>query len=122
MTSEDRKLVLKDLSMRFPYEPICRINEDGYEYNAKLNSRLLDRVENDYFEIKPYLFPLNVMSVKQQMELEKTYIYDSFIGTPIFTLSSYDWMNKHHFDYRGLIERKLAIDATKTNIYENEKV
>ena len=28
-----------------------------------------------------------------------------------------DWFNKNHFDYRGLIEKGLAIDATGLNIY-----
>ena len=28
-----------------------------------------------------------------------------------------DWLNAHHFDYRGLIEKELAIDATELNIY-----
>lgn len=29
-----------------------------------------------------------------------------------------DWLNKHHFDYRGLIEKGLALDATNLGIYE----
>lgn len=29
-----------------------------------------------------------------------------------------DWLNAHHFDYRGLIEKGLAIDATNLNIYK----
>lgn len=28
-----------------------------------------------------------------------------------------DWLNKNHFDYRCLIEKGLAIDATGKNIY-----
>ena len=28
-----------------------------------------------------------------------------------------DWFNKNHFDYRVLIEKGLAIDATGLNIY-----
>ena len=28
-----------------------------------------------------------------------------------------EWLNKNHFDYRGLIEKGLAIDATDKNIY-----
>ena len=28
-----------------------------------------------------------------------------------------DWLNAHHFDYRGLIEKRFAIDATGLNIY-----
>ena len=32
-------------------------------------------------------------------------------------LDALDWLNKNHFDYRGLIEKGLAIDATGLNIY-----
>lgn len=28
-----------------------------------------------------------------------------------------DWLNANHFDYRDLIEKGLAIDATGLNIY-----
>lgn len=28
-----------------------------------------------------------------------------------------DWLNAQHFDFRNLIDRKLAIDATNLNIY-----
>ena len=31
----------------------------------------------------------------------------------------YDWLLKHHFDYRGLIEKGLALEAPK-GIYEEE--
>ena len=29
----------------------------------------------------------------------------------------FDWYNKNHFDYRGLIEKGLAVDCTNLNIY-----
>jgi hypothetical protein len=32
-------------------------------------------------------------------------------------LKLFDWLNKNNFDYRGLIEKGLAIDATNLNIY-----
>ena len=36
---------------------------------------------------------------------------------PTATYNYIDWLNAHHFDYRGLIEKGLAIDATGLNIY-----
>jgi hypothetical protein len=30
---------------------------------------------------------------------------------------SIDWLHKNHFDYRGLIKKGLALDATNLNIY-----
>ena len=32
-----------------------------------------------------------------------------------FTSESLDWLNTHHFDYRGLIEKGLAIKVTEEN-------
>ena len=29
-----------------------------------------------------------------------------------------DWLNAHHFDYRGLIEKNLALDCTELHIYD----
>lgn len=34
-----------------------------------------------------------------------------------YMLDVIDWLNKNHFDYRGLIKKGLAIDATGLNIY-----
>ena len=28
---------------------------------------------------------------------------------------TYDWLNAHHFDYRGLIEKGLAIEVEENN-------
>lgn len=34
-----------------------------------------------------------------------------------YSLELIEWLNKHHFDYRGLIPKGLAIDCTNLNIY-----
>ena len=41
--------------------------------------------------------------------------YDIMYG--ITENDRHDWLNANHFDYRGLIEKGLAIDATGLNIY-----
>ena len=70
-------------------------------------------------DIKPYLFPLSSMTEEQKTELmELMYKADTPFGA-IFSenIDYFDWLNKHHFDYRGLIEKSLALDATGLNIY-----
>lgn len=84
--------------------------------------------------IKPYLFPLSSMTKEQKKELldnlrwsfdtiEIHNFIESFTG-PYREFVSHsdcieliDWLNKNHFDYRGLIEKGLALDATGLNIY-----
>ena len=67
-------------------------------------------------DFKPYLFPLSSMTKKQKDEYQ--YITERWMNDPAYSISdSIDWLNKNNFDYRGLIEKGLAIDATGLNIY-----
>ena len=76
-------------------------------------------------DFTPYLFPMSSMTRKQKKEYEKVCELDTEIlskhpmdGTPFPVLyNSQDWLNRNHFDYRGLIPMNLAIDATNLNIY-----
>ena len=127
MNKEDKELLLRDLCNRLPYNVMCQVEfkEDG-KYNSKV--MLLSGIFTDeaYFttkggsiysnEYKPYLFPLQSMTEEQKQEYQhitERWMYDSSYSIS----DSIDWLNVHHFDYRGLIENGLAIDATKLNIY-----
>ena len=135
MTQENSKqLLFKDLCARLPYNVICQVEfkEDG-KYNSKV--MLLSGIFTDeaYFttkggsiysnEYKPYLFPLSSMTEEQSKELDEidpefySLICENGDRYVSMDVRSYDWFNKNHFDYRGLIEKGLAIDATGLNIY-----
>jgi hypothetical protein len=45
------------------------------------------------------------------------YMWDEKVFQIIPCTETDDWMNAHYFDYRGLIEKSLAIDCTNLNIY-----
>ena len=67
-------------------------------------------------DFKPYLFPLSSMTEKQKNEYR--YITERWMNDLGYSISDIiDWLNKNHFDYRSLIEKGLAIDATGLNIY-----
>ena len=129
MTQEYKELLLKDLCARLPYKPIVQIdgcgmlNLRGVDHDD--SSELRDRVivwhgenypssKNSFpiINCKPYLFPLSSMTEEQQKNLTK-FVANGINGENIL----YDWYNKNHFDYRGLIPMGLAIDATGLNIY-----
>ena len=122
-----KKLLIKDLSSRLPYNVICQVE---FKENGKYNSKvmLLSGIFTDeaYFttkggsiysnEYKPYLFPLSSMTEEQKQEYQhitERWMYDSSYSIS----DSIDWLNAHHFDYRNLIQMNLAIDATGLNIY-----
>ena len=125
MTPEDKELLIKDLCARLPYNVICQVE---FKENGKYNSEvmLLSGIFTDeaYFttkggsiysnEYKPYLFPLSSMTEEEKLMYEGLMIGTDNIS---YMLDVIDWLNSHHFDYRGLIEKGLSIDATGLNIY-----
>ena len=126
MTQEDKELLLKDLNARLPYGVKIELTWWGMGEGAYTNTTLepdhieqLLKDEDGDIEIKPYLFPLTSITEEQKMFLKQQNwcIAISASGTVETTIEGIDWLNKNHFDYRGLIKRGLAIDATGLNIY-----
>lgn len=120
MEQEDRNLLLKDLCSRLPYGVKVRTSVGGEIRNDKkqLNFAQLSLFESGYEDVKPYLSPLSSMTEEQREEYHSFFVQSQrdFI-TPNNAVKLFDWLLKNHFDYRGLIEKGLAIDCTNLNIY-----
>ena len=123
MTQEDKELLLKDLCARLPYGVKFTCNKNIYiakgidllvtdegNWEYAVTAKDIVPIEIDF--IKPYLFPLSSMTEEQKKKWFYTLSSDYHI-----TYDTVDWCNKNHFDYRGLIEKSLALDATGLNIY-----
>ena len=142
MTQEDKELLLKDLCARLPYgvkiELTWWVMDEGTCMSTTLEPDHIEQIRNDELgdvEIKSYLRPMSSMTDEQcfdfycrfvENEIDyndfKKYYFDGCLWNKVLTLISdcgdiIDWLNKYHFDYRGLIEKGLAIDATGLNIY-----
>ena len=92
---------------------VCPMIENQDELEIA-NEEIADGVY--ILDFKPYFFPLSSMTKKQKDEYQ--YITERWMNDPAYSISdSIDWLNKNNFDYRGLIEKGLAIDATGLNIY-----
>ena len=118
MTQEERQLLLVDLSARFPYNVVVDCRDEVSRFTCYLTSDMLWEIQNNncYWEYKPYLFPLSSITEEQEREYGSLLEVDIY-GIGYDTVESIDWLNKNHFDYRGLIEKGLAKDATGLNIY-----
>ena len=144
MKLEDKKLLIQDVMARLPYDTKFDLNgirgsiHQVNIYTVYNTSGCTDYICSvDFFRdgnpidiehFKPCLFPMSSMTEEQKKKFTDKFItYHPYITggwynieycgnyhapTPII-----DWLNKHHFDYRGLIEKGLAIDATNLNIY-----
>ena len=137
MIQEDKELLLKDISARLPYGikvSVTYSNENASSFRQRvcvdgdneLTADIIGLYQCDEIDIRPYLFPLSSMTEEQWKELTDLQIQCGLqsLGSeptisPISISDVYtiDWLNKHHFDYRGLIPMGLAIDATGLNIY-----
>ena len=132
MTQEDRQLLLKDLSARFPYGVVLDIDTtdwkapqghiqvkiEGYGIIFKDLSLI---VNGSYYgdKYKPYLRSMESMTEEEEIEYDTIFAkpwYNSFYVDNL--LNSIDWLNAHHFDYRGLIEKGLALEAPE-GMYNN---
>lgn len=137
MTQEEKDLLLKDLCGRLPYGVKCRTSRKHGLIRIKncvLDCHWLTEVQNDFYKIKPYLFPLSSMTEEQKSYLYFNTKFDinrfgeitpkvNEDGLPIYTyledwVELLYWLNKNHFDYRNLINKNLAIDATNLEIYK----
>lgn len=129
MTQEDKELLLKDLCARLPYRIKASYYgaEEGLETWDEIEGITLDgyvdigQYSLPIESIKPYLFPLSSMNEKEWEDYQKIrmidWVHGDINGTFVNAGSIVDWLNAHHFDFRDLIEKGLAIDATGLNIY-----
>lgn len=133
MTKEDKSSLLRDLCARLPYGVKIK-------YHYKRENNVIDEVrELDFSDVetlkynneypqdcwceiswKPYLRQLSSMTEKEMSELRQ---WGSLCMTPdycvedvgvygaIHSIPVIDWLNAHHFDYRGMIEKGLALPA-----------
>ena len=117
MIQEDKELLFKDLCARLPYEvKLLHIPTNEITTLEMIGKYFVDGDIHDFIEnFKPYLFPMPSMTEEQENEFQSLngWIHCVFPKTE----EAFDWLNKNHFDYRGLIEKGLALDATGLNIY-----
>ena len=127
MTQEDKELLLKDICARLPYKvkgvyartdiknlSICEITTHLYgEMEESFNGK-------EKYEFIPYLRPMSSMTDEEQRTLDSmcngVEMVSRLSGLKMFD-KAFNWLNENHFDYRGLIEKGLAIDATGLDIY-----
>ena len=134
MTQEEKQLLLKDLCARLPYGVKVHINSSIEEqnqmtlYDVNLESEtigvkneqwafraipIVDREDNAKI-VKPYLRSLSTMTEEEDKDWQfyKCRVAEScdeLLEQRIAEL--HDWFNAHHFDYYGLIEKGLALEA-----------
>lgn len=135
LTKDEKDLLIKDLTFRFKWG-VKVLHRDGIEDLRGIDPSGCFQVAgyDAWFDLDstpalPYLRPLSSMTAEEEAEIRKDYnfvlvgddiqIYYHSAGcwdedTDTY-LSDYikliEWLNDHHFDYRGLIRKGLALEA-----------
>lgn len=140
MKTEEKQLLLKDLCARLPYGVRVNIIEDagGAEIDDELTTSTISH--SFMWTVKPYLRPMSSMTEEEAKEIailhdikdilsvkvtsdyidvivddgvcsteRRTIWYDEIVSS----VKCFDFLTAHHFDYRGLIEKGLALEASK---------
>lgn len=141
MTQEEKQLLFKDLSARVPYKVKIKVRSNDIRTVRAVDvvEGIVHFVESDSISpfgvhieqpmtfrqvVKPFLRPLSSITLEEIEDLAKSSGLDlthrfadvntlkTLFPVDIFHFSGVvDWLNAHHFDYRGLIEKGLALEA-----------
>lgn len=122
MTKEEKELLLKDLCARIPYHTLVQLNPGAYNKSETClltgvhGEKVHLNVDSDPFRvdnIKPYLRPISSMTKEESKEYKKfsLIVVQNYDGVILPNMNEINWLNAHHFDYRGLIKRGLALEA-----------
>ena len=143
MNREEKYLVIDDISGRIPHGVVFKTDWGnktlkGIQYD-NANTLLYfgvcnftNKVIETYVsEVKPYLFPMASMTEEKRKYISDRWgINENFDFEIDPNWGEYyievedaagfiDWLNRNYYDYRGLIPKKLALDATGLDIYAN---
>ena len=107
MTQEDKELLLKILCAMLPYG--VKVTWDG-KYPLTVTPHIYCAIvsENNINNLpKLLLRPMSSMTEEEKRDYQAFFNYDGVEYPEEYI----DWLNAHHFDYRGLIEKGLALEA-----------
>ena len=136
MTQEDKELLLRDLCCRLPYNVKVshdRIPPPGWMIKNTWIDGYLDSIEPDWSkdngynphiicsgtecgiaDVKPYLRPMSSMTEEEYKVYSNLWDKQSKYNTDLdiqLKVDLFNFLNSHHFDYRGLISKGLALEA-----------
>ena len=127
MTQEEKQLLLKDLCARLPYLVKGLYQWKGnVPFDRELDGRLYDELYLSLYStkdssFKPYLRPMSSMTEEEKKEMSdgSSLAFEPALNgisgycpeTMAYNTFNVDFCLAHHLDYRGLIEKGLAIEA-----------
>ena len=135
MAPEEKQLLLQDLCARIPHRTFVCLNPGAYNkpeicaLTGVHGEQIHLDVDTDPFRInniKPYLRSMSSMTEEEKKEFQACHcIYElhpdfqPMMCNLANELNMFDWLLAHHFDFRGLIDKGLALEAP-AGMYKTE--
>ena len=135
MTPKEKQLLLQDLCARIPHRTFVCLNPGAYNkpeicaLTGVHGEQIHLDVDTDPFRInniKPYLRSMSSMTEEEKKEFQACHcIYElhpdfqPMMCNLANELNMFDWLLAHHFDFRGLIDKGLALEAP-AGMYKTE--
>lgn len=119
MKQKEKELLLQVICTMLPYGVRVKLN-GRREKSNKLTIDWLYTYSRHVEDIKPYLRPMSSMTEDEMSELRQWgclcmttdgCVEDIGVYGAIHSIPVINWLNAHHFDYRGLIPMGLALPA-----------
>lgn len=117
MTQKEKDLLFIELSARLHYG--VKVQTPLFENSTSIKGIAEDECwiysdEDNYDwinieEVKPYLRPMSSMTDEEENKYNSLNAYEK--GIFPHTEEAFDWLLANHFDFRGLIEKSLALEA-----------
>ena len=132
MTQEEKELLFIDLCARLPYGVM--VKQGNWKHTLKSVNMYNISFDSSCAIPIPYLRPMSSMTDEEKEEVKALGAEFSPFDSIRFCIEEdendgfeygYQWLdildflNSHHFDYRGLIEKGLALEAPK-DMYKTE--
>ena len=131
MSQEEKELLLKDLCARLPFRVSVKwktAKNPAFIKNIDGEKLIIYREYSDDIyaweccieDIKPYLRPMSSMTEEEKQIMDNLWENNNKLVFAdsgkvrryrFYDISVVDFLNSRHFDYRGLIEKGLALEA-----------
>lgn len=135
MTQEEKDLLLKDLCARLLYGVKLHIEYYDLQGDGQLKERDIELTHGNisycfgrshWSDFKPYLRPMSSMTEEEMkvfqafhcVDMWHPYFYQQMCNLQNLE-NMFNWLNAHHFDYRDLIVKGLALEASE-DMYKTE--
>ena len=128
MNNEDKQLLLKDLCARLPYKVKVqyldlednRLDSDiamGVTLDGYKGMPTVDVFQYGFLieKVKPFLRPWSSMTASERDELLPLFdmLDENYNPHEEMCYRAIDWLNEHHIDYRGLLEKRARHRSTR---------